>query len=133
MRNFKRRKGAAAVEFAIIAPIFILLIFGIIEFGRVMMVQQILVNASREGARRAVLEDATAESVRQTVVEYLTRSSINVPPDNVSVSPDPGNAINNQEISVRISVPFADVSLVPPFIYNGDLKANTTMRSEKFN
>lgn len=133
MRKLKKRRGAAAVEFAIVAPVFILLIFGIIEFGRAMMVQQILVNASREGARRAVLEDATAEAVRQTVVEYLDRSSVSVPSDNVVISPDPGVANNNQEISVSISVPFADVSLVPPFIYDGDLRAVTTMRSEKFN
>lgn len=133
MRKSKNRKGAAAVEFALVAPVFFLLIFGIIEFGRAMMVQQILVNASREGARRAVLEDATSESVRQAVIDYLDKTSVKVPSQNVLISPDPGTANNNQEISVSLSVPFADVSLVPPFIYDGDLKANTTMRSEKFN
>ncbi len=45
------------VEFAIVAPIFFLLIFGMIEFGRVVMVQQLLTNASREGARLGVLND----------------------------------------------------------------------------
>lgn len=133
MRKRKNRKGAAAVEFALVAPVFVLLIFGIIEFGRAMMVQQILVNASREGARRAVLDGATADAVRQSVVDYLQKSSVKVPSENVLVSPDPGTARNNQEISVSVSVPFADVSLVPPFIYDGDLRANTTMRSEKFN
>ena len=55
----KKRRGAAAVEFAVVAPIFLLLVFGMIEYGRMVMVQQVLTNASREGARCAVLDGAT--------------------------------------------------------------------------
>ena len=51
----RKKRGAAVVEFAIVAPLFILLVFGMIEFGRMVMVQQVLTNASREGARLAVL------------------------------------------------------------------------------
>ena len=47
--------GVAAVEFAIVAPIFFMLVIGIIEVGRAIMVQQVLINASRVGARRAVM------------------------------------------------------------------------------
>ena len=47
----KRRLGAAATEFAIVAPVFFLMIIGFIEFGRALMVQQVLINASREGQR----------------------------------------------------------------------------------
>jgi Flp pilus assembly protein TadG len=59
----KTRSGVAAVEFALVVPIFLLLVFGIIEFGRALMVQQVLVNASREGARQAVLDGATSAEV----------------------------------------------------------------------
>ena len=45
-----RRRGAAATEFAIVAPVFFLMVIGFIEFGRALMVQQVLVNASRVGA-----------------------------------------------------------------------------------
>ena len=125
------RSGAAAVEFAIVAPIFLLLVFGIIEFGRVMMVQQVLVNASREGARRAVLESATSAAVVDSVSSYLEAASVDVPESGISVSPDPAGVSNNRSITVGITVPFARVSWMPPFIYNGDLEASTTMRSEK--
>ena len=47
----KNRLAAAAVEFAVVAPVFLLLVFGMIEYGRMVMVYQILTNASREGAR----------------------------------------------------------------------------------
>ena len=60
----KKRRGAAAVEFAVVAPIFLLLVFGMIEYGRMVMVQQVLTNASREGARVAVLDGSTAQQVR---------------------------------------------------------------------
>ncbi len=44
----RNRRGAAAVEFAIVAPVFFLLVFGMIEYGRMVMVQQVITNASRE-------------------------------------------------------------------------------------
>ena len=43
------RVGAAAVEFAIVAPLMFLLTMGMIEVGRMVMVKQLMVNASREG------------------------------------------------------------------------------------
>ena len=55
-----KRFGAAAVEFAIVAPLFFLLVFGMVEFGRMVMIQQVLTNGSREGARKAVLDGATS-------------------------------------------------------------------------
>src|SRR5262245_57058974 len=62
-RLFRRnRRAAAAVEFAVVAPIFLLLVFGMIEYGRMVMVYQIVTNASREGARAAVLDGATTSS-----------------------------------------------------------------------
>src|SRR5947209_283568 len=54
-----RRWGAAAVEFAIVAPLLVSLVLGLIEFGRVLMVEQILTNAAREGCRTAVLDGST--------------------------------------------------------------------------
>lgn len=126
-----KRQGVAAVEFALVVPIFLLLVFGIIEFGRSLMVQQVLVNASREGARRAVLENATASAVAETVSDYLKGASVDVPKSGITISPDPAEVFNNQEITVSISVNFSDVSWMPPFIYDGDLQASTTMRSEK--
>ena len=83
----RQRRGAAVVEFAIIAPIMFMLVFGIIEFGRAMMVQQLLTNASREGARRAIVESATAAEVTTLVNNYLTSTSI--AGATTGVSPDP--------------------------------------------
>ena len=57
MRNFKEKspeRGAAVVEFAIVLPFLMLLLMGIIELGLLFYSQQILTNASREGARSGI-------------------------------------------------------------------------------
>ena len=54
-----RQWGATAVEFAVVSPILFLMIFGMIEYGRMIMVQQILTSATREGARMAGLDGVT--------------------------------------------------------------------------
>ena len=69
-RKRSTRRGVAAVEFALVAPLFFTLILGIIEFGRMMMVQEILVNAAREGARAAILPGETDAQVTTTVSNY---------------------------------------------------------------
>jgi Flp pilus assembly protein TadG len=51
----KTQKGAAMVEFAIIALLFFMLLFGIIEFARAMFVYNTLVEATRRGARTAAV------------------------------------------------------------------------------
>jgi Flp pilus assembly protein TadG len=50
-RALRRDDGASAVEFALVVPLLIILVFGIIAFGIVLAQQQALSNAAREGAR----------------------------------------------------------------------------------
>ncbi|MCT1433984.1 pilus assembly protein, partial [Dietzia maris] len=51
-----RDRGAAAVEFALVLPILLLLVLGILEFGRAYHVQTILSNAARDGVRVMALQ-----------------------------------------------------------------------------
>jgi hypothetical protein len=53
-----RSRGQTLVEFALVAPLFFLLLFSIIEFGRVVYYSQVLNNAAREGARYAIVHGA---------------------------------------------------------------------------
>lgn len=50
-----RERGAAAVEMALVLPLLILLVGGIIDFGRAFMTQVVVTNAAREGTRVAVV------------------------------------------------------------------------------
>lgn len=53
--KFKNQHGAAAVEFALVLPLLLLVLFGIIEFGFLLYNEQIIINASREGARYGIV------------------------------------------------------------------------------
>lgn len=126
------RRGASAVEFAIVAPLFFMLVFGCIEFGRALMVQQILTNASRVGAREAITLNATASEVMTTAANYA--SSTSVSGVTVAVSPDPAAAQAGDMVSVTVSVPFNNVSWIPApwFMGGASLDATSVMRKEGF-
>ncbi|WP_315852284.1 TadE/TadG family type IV pilus assembly protein [Lignipirellula cremea] len=126
-----KRHGATVVEFAFVAPIFILLIFGMIEFGRMVMVQQVLTNASREGARRAVLDGTTSDEVQTVVTEYLAQSAVSSA--GVKVTPDPPTTAGYGEpVTVVVTVGYDDVSWLPGSMFLGgtQMTATTVMRRE---
>jgi Flp pilus assembly protein TadG len=131
-RSYRRnRRAAAAVEFAIVAPVFFLLVLGMIEYGRMVMVQQVITNASREGARRAVLDGATTSEVTTVVNDYLASGSISGA--TVTVTPDPpSDAEFGDPVTVSVSIPFSQVSWLPSPMYLGGktLVATTVMRRE---
>ena len=52
-RSFRNCRGAAAVEFAFVAPFILFLVFGSIEFARMVMIKQVLTSAARDGCRHA--------------------------------------------------------------------------------
>jgi len=127
----KQRHGAAVVEFAIIAPIFIMLIFGMIEYGRMVMVQQVLTNSAREGARRAVLDGAATSEVEDVVENYLASSQINGA--NVTVTPNPPTTAGfGEPVTVTVTIGFEDVSWLPGSMFLGDaeMQASSVMRRE---
>ncbi len=57
-------RGQALVEFALVAPIFFLILFAIIEGGRFILYYETLNNATREGARYAIVNGANSMTVR---------------------------------------------------------------------
>jgi Flp pilus assembly protein TadG len=128
----RNRRGAAVVEFAIVAPIFFGFTLGMIEVGRGVMVQQILTNASREGARKAVLDDQTTAGIQSFVVTYLQNASIGGSPT-VNINPSlPTASGYNGPVTVTVSVPFSQVSWgpTPIFLKGATLTASTVMRRE---
>jgi Flp pilus assembly protein TadG len=130
-RPASRRSGAAAVEFAVVAPIFFLVVLGIIEFGRMAMVEQVITNAAREGARVGVIDDSTRAIVVDKVRRYMASAGISIA--TIDVTPDPPSSAGYGEgVTVTVSVPFDDVSWLPnPFFVGGKtLTAQAVMRRE---
>jgi Flp pilus assembly protein TadG len=144
-QNSKRndRRGAAMVETAVVLPIFFMIVLGIIEFGRAMMVAQLLTNGAREGARLAVLSDATNASVETAVLDFV-ESAVGVPRAKVTVAiaitpaagnPNPGNVLANARkrdlCDVKVDVAFTDVDYIPGnFLAGRKLSGQCAMRRE---
>jgi Flp pilus assembly protein TadG len=110
------RNGVAAVEFALVAPIFFLLVFGLIEFGRMMMVQQALTNAAREGSRVAILSTTkNGAAVEARMRDYLQSVLANAASGEVRITV-PGNlgtVTSGATLTVSAEVDYLDVSWVP--------------------
>ena len=126
-----QRRGASVVEFALVAPVFFLVVLGMIEFGRMAMVQQVITNSAREGARIGVLDGATVAKVKTKVDDYLASASISGA--SVAVSPNPPESAGyGESVTVTVSVPFNQVSWLPaPFFIGGQtLTAESVMRRE---
>lgn len=136
------RTGAAAVEFAVVAPIFLLLIFGMIDFGRAMMMSQVVQNASREGARLASTDGSTEQGVTDLVKDYLTNSlgvtssEVTV---NITVTAGPGNptptGLSNctpgDQCTVQVLVPYNQIAVFKSnYFANANLRGYASMRRE---
>lgn len=128
----RRRLGAAMVEFAVVAPVFFLVIIAMVEFGRMIMVQQVMTNATREGARRAVIEGATEQEVRTLVENYLTNTGVN----GATVDVTPSDLLTlgfGDDVRVEVAIPFNSVSWAgsPRFLDGATLRASTIMHAER--
>ncbi|MGN6681214.1 MAG: TadE/TadG family type IV pilus assembly protein [Streptosporangiaceae bacterium] len=94
-----RDRGAAAIEFALLFPLLMLIVFGTIDFGRALNAQITLTQAAREGARLDALGDPNVQAQTQAAATGL--SSVNV---NVTACP-PGAAPTSDAV-VNVSYQF---------------------------
>lgn len=77
-------RGATAVEFALVLPVLLVLVFGIIEFGRVLWVQNTLQYAAERGTRFYIVNAGAAESEIADVVR-ANLTGLNPPPDGLRI------------------------------------------------
>lgn len=111
-------RGAAAVEFAIVVPILLILLLGIIDFGRLFFVQISLKSATMEGARAGSLGYTSSQIdsiVQQSAsgVVGVARSGLS----EVDVSVSPGQCdVGVQSIDVTAGVDFNWIS--PLFLFS---------------
>ncbi len=125
----RRARAAAIVEFAIVTPLLLTIVFGIIEYGYVFMVRQTLTNAAREGCRVAILQttDVPYTEVTDRVAQVMAPTGQST----YSVAMTHASAGDAREI-VTVTIPFADVSLLGNFFgaRTGNLEGTCTMRKE---
>jgi hypothetical protein len=92
---------------------------------------KILTNASREGARLAVLDGSTSGEVNTAVTNYLSNASVNGATVTINPNP-PSSAGYGAPVTVTVEVPFNQVSWLPSPMFLGGhtLSSTTVMRRE---
>lgn len=73
--------GMVAAEFALLLPVLLIILFGIIEFGMIMYSREVVTNASREGARAGIIQripSVTAGEIITVATNYLRATGISM-------------------------------------------------------
>lgn len=112
----QNKRGAAAVEFAIVLPVFVLILLGTIEACSMIFLQQSLEIAAYEGARVAIVPTTTSSDVESAANQILTprhiqNSSISVTPNDFQSAP------YGTFVRVSVSVPCFSNSVIPSSLY----------------
>lgn len=131
MKRFNER-GAAAVEFALLLPVLMLILFGIIEFGMIMYSREVITNASREGARSGIVQATvkpTVGEIQTMVTNYLTGTGID--PNAVTINVIGAGLTAPNILTVTVNYPYN--FFVPAILGLGNtinLTGQTVMRHE---
>ncbi len=148
--KLKNQKGAAAVEFAIVLPLLLILIFGMIEFGLLLYNKQVLTNASREGARAGIVAQIPRlpdfggspctnppTSIDAVVQCYCSNHLITFGAATAPTTTTAGynaNALFGTDLTVKVTYDYGFLVVVPNFIPGITspltLTAQTVMRYE---
>jgi len=149
MKQQRVRKGAVAVEFAIVAPVLLAIMFGMIQYGKAFEMQNQLQVAAREGARFASMDHTGMLSAGQTSNQKLIQEVKNflatygIAQNDVTVTvkdhanptsdfnlDDPHNDL--KLFDVKVSVSYSKVSLTPVSANNDyGLTAKVVFRNGK--
>lgn len=122
------RRAAVAVEMAVVTPLLLTMLFGIIEFGWLFTVRSTMVNAAREGARLGALPGSTETEIEDRTRELL--DSLNID-GHCSVTVTPATDAD-PTVTVTVSAPRSSISLLGNFfgMTSGTVEGSASMRAE---
>jgi Flp pilus assembly protein TadG len=125
----RAESGQGLVEVALLVPLLVLVLVAVVDFGRIFMVRHVITNASREGARLAVLGDQDSSDVQAEVERYLSGAGLIADKAHITVSGL--NASTGQPVVVTVD--YSVNSLFLKMIHEDapiDMNATSTMVHE---
>jgi len=134
----KNQSGASVVEFALVLPLLILILFGIIEFALLLYNQQVITNATREGTRLGIIvkvprvtnQEITDEIKKYAQKHLITFGSDTLEDDHIVITSAGTTFGSDLTVDVNYNYDFLVLS-IPWFGFNQKtLKAVSTMRME---
>lgn len=137
-KTLKCAKGAAMVEFAIVLPLLMMLVFGIIEFGILLYNKAMITNASREGSRAGIVyafpDRISNAEIQSTVQTYCGGHMITFGTPSNPTTAVAGQCVSaGDPLTVTVTYPYKFLVL-PNFVTTLagtiNLSARTVMRCE---
>jgi Flp pilus assembly protein TadG len=109
------RRAISSVECALLFPLLALLVIGIAEVGRAILVSQVLADAVRQGCRTGIQPSNSTADITTDVNTVLSDNNIPTASATITVlvngqSKDASTAVRGDQISVQVSIPFSQVS-----------------------
>lgn len=100
--------GQALVELALILPVILLLVVGMLEFARAWNLHQVMTDGAREGARRAVLADPVMDrdSVKAAMWRHLAQFGYDPNYATMGIQPDADFKASGKNITITLSLPY---------------------------
>lgn len=133
--QLKSQKGQTFAEFAIVLPIFLLLVFGIIQFGILFNNYVTLTDAVRVGARQAAVS-RTLPDPSGTATARVIAAADNLDTDQLAITVTPydpiagtGDWVQGGDVTVKATYPYS-VNLLGLVVMSGQLTSETTERVE---
>lgn len=124
-------RGQSVIEFALVLPLLLVVVFGITEFGRAWLTMNVLTSAAREGARLAVVTAPDVGRVVARVQQVCNAGKIT--PTNITVTgPDVADPDRRVTITVEANFQVVTGRILGSFSGSFPLRANATMRHESF-
>ncbi|HBY20526.1 MAG: hypothetical protein A2Y24_02115 [Clostridiales bacterium GWE2_32_10] len=129
MKKIKNIRGQSVAELALVLPIFLIILMGIVEFGLLMSDYVIVVNAAREGTRVAALGGTEDDVIAK--VEEVTST---LQDSNISITITPNEYERERGEAITVEVAYVSEPIMPliknisPELYN--IKSKMTMRIE---
>src|SRR5262249_23278390 len=126
---------AALVELAVVFPVLLTIIMGMVEMGRLGMVAQLMTTAARDGCRVAVINAKTQTDVENRISSVLTSGGIKK--YTISYSPATWTSVKASDssnfISVTVTTNYSDVTWLPSvwFLKGAKVTGAATLSSER--
>jgi len=133
----RSQRGSTAIEFALILPVIATMLFGVIDFGRLLYTKEVLSNAVREAARTGIVATAGGDVLPAVIDAALTTSIQNSqlvdPADIANIQQVKTGPVGNRNLSVTVNYNFNFLvvgGLIPGLTTNQTLSSTSIMRME---
>jgi Flp pilus assembly protein TadG len=126
----RKRRGAAVVEFALVSPVFLLVLLALFEFARLNVLRNTANNAAYEAVRQVVVPGATAQEAIDEA--SLVLQSVGTENATITVNPSVIDSETSQ-VTVTVAIPFNDNGFFLPIFANGlVIRSSSTHKTERY-